>query len=434
MDIYVVQPNDTIYSIATKFGVSVTKLIKDNEIEESLQLVPGQTIVIVYPKQTYIVQDGDTLESIAKAYSVSVLQLLRNNPSLSNRNIYRGEEITISYNTTGKMTTNGFVYPYIDKNILRKTLPSLTYVTIYNYKVIKNGEIISYFDDSETIKISKEYGTIPLLMVTSLSLQGESDIDTANSILSNNEYQQNVVKNIIEIIKTKGYLGINMIFDYMNTNTQYLHKNYITNILNGIEREGYLLFVTINPITQYMSSKFTFENVDYSILSPFVNGITFLQFIWGVNYGPPLPVNSITYARTFINYVINTVPPDTITVGSSLISYDWRLPYIPGKSFANSLTINSALDLARDAGATIQFDDVSQTPYFMYSVVYNGMTEEHIVWSVDARTIAGVVQIISEMRLNGSSLWNLMIYLPQLWLVINSQFEIVKISPETLIK
>jgi LysM repeat protein len=34
MDIYVVQPNDNIYEIAKKFGVSAEKLIQDNELKD----------------------------------------------------------------------------------------------------------------------------------------------------------------------------------------------------------------------------------------------------------------------------------------------------------------------------------------------------------------------------------------------------------------
>ncbi len=434
MDIYVVQPSDTIYSIAAKFGITVTKLIQDNEIETPYNLVSGQTLVIVYPKQTYTVQQGDTLESIASFYGVSIMQLLRNNPFLSNRALYPGEEITISFNTTGKLTTNGFIYPFIDIKTLKKTLPFLTYITIYAYRIILNGEIISYYDDTEAIKISKEYGTLPLLMVTSLSLQGEPDIDIANNILNSIEYQQNVANNIINIIKSKGYAGVNMIFDYMNASTQYQHKNYVSTIKNSIEKEGYLFFVTINPIIQFFNNNLTFEKVDYSIISQLINNMTFLIFIWGVNYGPPLPVNSISNIRTFIDYVTATVPADQVTTGISLISYDWSLPYIPGKSYANSLSINSALNLAYDTGATIQFDDISQTPYFMYNLLVNGSINAHIVWSIDARTIAGLTEIISELGLNGISLWNLMLYTPQLWLVINSQFEILKFSPNTLIQ
>lgn len=57
MDIHVVQPGETIYSIAEKYSVSATRLIQDNGLIEPNNLVVGQTIVIVYPEQVYTVQE-----------------------------------------------------------------------------------------------------------------------------------------------------------------------------------------------------------------------------------------------------------------------------------------------------------------------------------------------------------------------------------------
>jgi spore germination protein YaaH len=62
MDIYVVQPGDTIYSIADRYGVNADQLVKDNELPRPDLLIPGESIVITYPTQTYTVQDGDTIE------------------------------------------------------------------------------------------------------------------------------------------------------------------------------------------------------------------------------------------------------------------------------------------------------------------------------------------------------------------------------------
>lgn len=430
MDLYTVQPNDTIHSISERFGVSVTKLIQDNELEEPNQLVIGQTLVIVYPAQTYTVQSGDTLVSIAETFNISQMQLLRNNPFLSNRSIYPGEVITISYNTSGKFTTNGFIYPYINNEIFIKTLPYLTYITIYNYKATKRGEIISYFDDSEIIRTAKKYATIPLMMLTTLDLQGEPDIDTAYTLLSNMEYQEIFIKNMIQILQEKGYLGINLIFNYMTVSIQSQYENLIQNIKNHFGNEDYLFFVTINPNTKYINNReLTYEEIDYGIISQLVNNLTFLQFIWGVNYQPPEPVSSIDKIRNFTDYIISQIPSDKVSIGYSLISYDWKLPYIPGKSYANALSINSALNIARAEGAKIEFDDISQSTYFTYEIFNYERAEHHIIWSIDARSISALVNLISEKNFNGTSLWNLMFYFPQLWLVVNSQFEIEKLLP-----
>ncbi len=432
MEIYVVQPNDTIYSIAKKYGIAVSKLIRDNAILRPNELVSGQTIVIVYPKQTYIVQEGDTLKSIAATFGVAPMQLLRNNPFLSNSILHPGIEITISYNTSGKTITHGFVYPYINKDTLKKTLPNLTYITIYNYRTVSGGKNISYYDDTDIIRISKEYGTIPLMMLTTLSPQGEPDIETAYSIILNDEYQEVFITDTLKTLKEKNYLGATIIFNYINPSNQNLYENFVTKLSNRLTSEGYVLFITVNTGAKYTDNLLVFEKNDYAGISEITSNIIFLQFIWGINYGPPQPVFSIDALQTFIDFVITTVPPDKVSVGNSLISYDWKLPYIPGKSFANSLSVNSALSLAHDVKATIEFDEVSQSPFFTYSIGNYIQKEDHIVWTIDARSILALVNLILEAKLKGAAFWNLMTYLPQLWLVMNTHFETEKLLADSL--
>lgn len=425
MDIYVVKPNDTIYSIAAKYDVSPRKLIQDNQLDYPNKLIPGQTIVIVYPKQTYIVKQGDTLESVAKENNVSQMQLLKNNPFLSDTPLKPGEVLTISYDTTGIMRTNGYIYPYVDRNIYKKTLPSLTYITIYNYKTNADGDIVSFYDDTEVVQIAKDYGTIPLFMATTLSAQGEPDAEAVYSLLLNETYFNHFVDNSIAIMKQKGYLGLNIVFNYMNPNSLELYSNIVLKLKETLEQNNFLLFITINPNTRFEENQLTFDRIDYSTLNDMAENITFLQFIWGTNYGPPLPVNSVERLKPFLEYITTIMPSDKISIGNSVISYDWPLPYVPGVTYANSLSINSALRLALEEGTVIQFDEPSQSPYFNYS----SNSTQHIVWTVDARSIQALVNLVREYKLEGAGFWNLMIYAAQLWLVIDSQFDIVKLIP-----
>lgn len=424
MDIYVVQPNDKIEDIARQFGVSAEKLIKDNVLKNPDQLVPGQTIVIAYPEQTYMVKDDETLQDISKSFHVPLMQLLRNNPFLSDREPYPGEVITISYNTIGKLATNGFAYPFIGTDILKKTLPSLTYITVYNYKATETGELLYYYDDSNIIQTAKDYGTVPLMMLTSYSLRGEPNPVAAENILSIYEYQEKFINNIIRVVMLKGYLGINFYFDYISIDNIEQHLIFIRNINKNLKSRKLLFFVTLDPNAV---NQLPFESVDSSMIVNYVNNISFLQFIWGINYEPPGPTNSIDEMKAFIDFATTAIPPDKITAGYSLISYNWTLPYIPGLSYANSLSINESLSLAGSTDSTIQFDEDSQAPFFTY--YFYAEQERHIVWTIDARSISALVNLIIESGLDGASFWNVMYYYAQLWLVINSQLQVVKLLP-----
>jgi spore germination protein len=428
MELYVVQQGDSIDTIAERFGITVDKLAYDNGLVYPYNLVIGQTIVIAYPKQSHIVQEGDTLQSIANAYSVSQMQILRNNPYISDRGyLIPGETLVISYNTSRSITVNGFTYPYIRRETLIRILPNLTYLTIFNYSITKTGEIIEYYDDSDVVNTAKEYGVIPLLMLTTLSPQGEPNIEVAYDVLLNEEYQDRSINQFTNIMKQKGYLGLNMVINYLNENSQSLYLNFVQKISERLQQEGLLFFATINYSIQERDNKISVEEVDYSKLSMYVNGLIFLKFVWGTNYGPPSPVSNINNIRAIIDYATSIVSEDKIAVGKPILGYDWQLPYVPNRSFATSMSIDSALSLAYETGAIIQFDEDSQTPYFYYNQIYFGAPVQHIVWFIDARSIDALDNVILEYSLNGSGIWNIMNYYPQLWTILNTKFDTVKL-------
>lgn len=426
MEIYVVQPNDTIYSIARAYNVPVDILIRNNQLDDPENLVPGQTIVIVYPLETYTVKEGDTVSKVASEHNITQMQLLRNNPFIINNRLFPGEDLTIRYNTFGSISTIGYVYPYIDKTILKKTLPDLTYISIYNYRIINEGEIINYGDDSEVIQLAKEYGTIPLMVTTTLSEQGEADVETNYGLLLNETFQDNFINNAINIMKEKGYLGLNTVLNNLNSNALSFCEKMVARFNARLESEGFIFFITVNPNIRYVNNVVYFDRIDYSKLGESVDYLVFLEFIWGTNFGPPLPVNSIFKLRSLVENAITTIDSKKLMVGYSLISYDWALPYVPGISYTNSLSIKDSIRLAQGEGATINFDEVSQSPYFNY---FQSENIEHIVWTVDARSIEALTNLVIEDNLSGAGFWNLMIYTAQLWLVIDSQFEVVKLLP-----
>jgi len=425
MIIHVVQPGETIYSIAESYKVSAISLIQDNGLIAPNELVVGQTIVIVYPEKTYIVQEGDSLIGIADANGVTLMQLLRNNPYLSDREfIYPGETIVISYNENKrKISTNGYAFPFINKDTLRKTLPFLTYLSIFNYRATADGEIIG-IDDTEIIQIAKEYGVAPIMLLSTLTIQGTGSQEVAFSIFYNEELVDRHIDNILNILKAKGYYGINVTFQFINPENRQIYENYIEKLSNRLNNEGYLVFVTLTPKTIFNENEVTFEKIDYSGIGQAANGIMFLSYNWGYSFGPPAAVTSVFMVREFLDYVVTMIPTEKIYVGLPIIGYDWQLPYESGISRANSLTTDAAIALASEVGAVIQYDETSQSPFFEYVDNSSGISKQHIVWFKDARSIDAIVSLVPAYGFQGIGIWNIMYFFSQMWLVINSQYEI----------
>ena len=104
--------------------------------------------------------------------------------------------------------------------------------------------------------------------------------------------------------------------------------------------------------------------------------------------------------------------------------YDWTLPYIKGQSRARSLGNVQAVEQAVQVSAPIRFDAETQSPHYNYW----RERAEHEVWFEDARSIQAKLALAGEYRLRGVSVWNIMRYFPQLWLVLNQLYDIEKLA------
>lgn len=425
MEIYVLQQGDTIDSIAQKFGISAAKLIIDNGIIMPENLIVGQTLVITYPKQVYTIKEGDTLGSIAATYHVTVMQLLRNNPELANRQyIYPGETIVISYNNNkGSSWVVGYTYPFIRDEILRKTLPYLTYQLIFNYRITGDGELIGSDEDTAVIQTAMLYDTGSTLVLTSYSETGEINLEVEYNVLLSQQIQDKIIENLLNILKIKGYNGVNLAFQFINTTNQQLYLNFLSNVSNRLHPEGYSVFLTLNPGLTFNGSEVTFEKINYTDFSKVSDGILFLSYDWATIDRSPIQLSIIT-TGSLLDYIVTQVPLDKIRIGLPTLGYDWQLPYVQGQSKANVLNFDSALALASQMNAVIKYDGNTLSAFFEY---VDNRNRQHIVWFNDARSIDSSLKILQSYGIKGIGIWNVMYYFTQMWLVINTQYQIEKV-------
>ena len=121
MLIHIVEPGETAYGIAARYGVSPVRLLAHNGLSASDTLAVGQALLVLIPAEVYTVQPGDTLYSIAAAADTSVLALVQNNPYLTDADMLRpGEELVLRYTGDKRRSVyiTGYAYPYISRHVL----------------------------------------------------------------------------------------------------------------------------------------------------------------------------------------------------------------------------------------------------------------------------------------------------------------------------
>ncbi|KEH87624.1 LysM peptidoglycan-binding domain-containing protein [Clostridium novyi] len=424
MVIYVVKPGDNIYSIANRYGMSPDKIIRDNEINNVDHLVIGQSLVLLPEDKTYTVVSGDSLYTIARKFNTTVQSILGVNPSITNpESLSVGQVITIpSTRKIGTIEVNGYAYPNINVDVLRKTLPYLTYLSIFNYEVTASGELVD-IPDENLIKEARDVGVAPLMVITNIDKGRNFSSDILNSIFNNEDIKQNLINNIIDKLQSKNYYGLNIDFEYVYPQDRDKYNRFLSEITKTLNDLGYIVNTAVAPKYRANQPGILYESHDYPFHGNTVNHVIIMTYEWGYSYGPPMAVAPINEVSRVLSYAVTEIPSKKILMSIPNYGYDWTLPYMKG-SAARTISNTEAIDLAVRTGSIIKYDEGSASPYFNY---YDNLGRSHVVWFEDARSINEKLMLINRYNLGGVSYWTISKYFPQNWLVLNSLYDVKKV-------
>lgn len=425
MYIHVVQSGETIWGIASYYGVSAQRLVTDNGIRDPEHLVPGQALVVLIPEVTHTVRSGETLQSIAAAYQTTVMALLRNNPVLTNRSaLFAGETLTITFSSTAQYEArvNGYAYPHIDKAVLEYALPFLTYLTIFGYGFRADGSIFPT-DDEGLIQLARLYDTGPVLLLSSVTENGTFSSTQLEAVLADPAAQNVLIQNLLQVMRQKQYVGIDMDFEYIAPTLREEYLAFIQKMTVQMNAEGFFVNVDLAPKTSSTQKGLLYEAHDYGSLGAAANTVFLMTYEWGHTNGPPMPVAPLNRVEEVVRYALTEIPSNKIMMGIPNYGYVWRLPYQKGVP-AHSIGNVQAVEIALQYGASISFDEEAQSSYFCFS---DEMGIPHVVWFEDARSIQKKLRLAEQNYLRGVGYWNLMRPFPQNWAVLNMIFKVVKV-------
>ncbi len=425
MLIHIVKSGDTLWSIARRYGVSVSRIQSDNGIGPNQTLVVGQAIIITLPAVTHTVRSGDTISGIAASHGMTSLELIQNNPELIyNRTIRPGQQLAISFRG-GKIrdiSIKGYAYPHIQRQTLLRALPYLTYLAIFSYGFKESGQLIVP-DDASLISSAYSFRAAPIMVMTGIDESGTFSTEHISNFLNDSQLQDTVLDNAITAMLDKGYLGLDVDFEYISPDDAKAYIEFLEKASSRLSASGLTLNVDLAPKTYAAQPGLLYEAHDYPAIGAIADTVLLMTYEWGYTYGPPMAVAPLNQVRQVVEYAVSEIPADKILMGVPNYGYDWTLPYEQGVSRAESLGNQTAVARAAAYGAEIMFDEAAQSPYYEY--YRNG--QRHIVWFEDVRSIQAKLALTDEYGLLGVGYWNIMRPFNQNWAYISAKYNVRKI-------
>lgn len=283
MLIHIVKVGDTLYRIALLYHVSVSRIISDNGLLYPYTLVTGQSLIITQPAVTHTVSAGDSPYSIAVRYDITVQELYQNNPELADRTpLYPNQILIISFEGKKErdISINGYAYPHVNRYVLRRTLPYLSYLSIFSYGVTQEGGLLQP-DDEDLIRYARTYQAEPVLVLTSIDESGTFSTENTKRLLTDLDFQNKVLKNLIEIMLQKGYRGMDSDFEYIPAEESEAYVAFLENAHRQLSQVGLFLHCALAPKTSSEQAGLLYAGHRYHEIGAAADRVLLMTYEWG---------------------------------------------------------------------------------------------------------------------------------------------------------
>lgn len=484
LEIYVIRPGDTLFTIARRFGVSLNSLINVNQLVNPAELIIGQAILIPTPQPEplqYRVIPGDTLSQIAQTFNTTVAAIVQANQISDPNQIQVGAVLTIpgwsqasytvragdtlyriaadfgtSINLIAKVNqisdpsrifpgqtliipqpisappktvieTMGYFH-FTNLNGLARSLsaisPYVTYGGLFQYPISAAGTITAPPNTQQAVNILNNNNVRPLLVLTNWGPDG-FEPDLARTIMGDPAVKARTIENTLQLLNGYGFAGVNVDFENMYPEDRSLYTGFVRDLRDALRPRGYLISLAVPPKAADLPSSAWVGTFDYRALGELVDFIFLMTYEWGWIGGPPMAIAPINQVRRTLDYAVTQIPRNKILQGVPFYGYNWQLPDTP-ENLAIPVNLVEVYPLAYRFRANINYDLTAQAPWFRYT---DASGANHEVWFEDLRSIDVKYDTTIEYNLRGVGWWSYInepYGFPQNWLLMDEKFSVRK--------
>lgn len=419
--IHIVKPGETLWKIAQSYGVTIQQIVQKNKMANPNNIFPGLILVIPAPQHT--VQIGETLSRIASRYGVSIQTLIKVNNISSPNLIYPGMVLIIPQKDRPLIEVNGYTYQMGAGGapVIEEVGEHLTYMSPFAYLIKEDGSL-QEIADTPLVQAAYSEKVVPMMAITNFTYSSLGH-NLAHEVLSTSSIRETLLTNILNIMREKGYRGLNIDFENVLPEDRELYNNFLQLAVDRLHPEGYFVSSALAPKTGPGQQGLLYTAHDYPAHGRILDFVVLMTYEWGYRLGPPRAISPINLIKDVVDYAVSVMPRNKIFFGFQIYARDWILPHVQGQE-AETFDMQEAISRAVKYGASIQYDTLAQSPFFRY-------TDEsgvgHEVWFEDARSAQAKFEMVKNYRLRGISYWALGYPYPQNWVLLEDNFTVKKL-------
>ena len=420
MSVHTVVSGDNLWRLSLAYAVPISTIKTMNGLISD-RLVPGLNLYIPdqdLPERFYQLKQGDTFWNLSQQYKASVQEIVAANPTLNPTALPVGARIRIPTVQKYQMETLIFFdaiegSPYLET--LNKLANFITYLAIFTYSFTPMGELIMVNDDL-ILQTTKQLNIKPLLVISNYDVQTFS-AELADIVLQSKERRRTLVKNLVTIVKEKGYAGVSVDFEFVPPDRRKDFTAFLQELKKGLG--DLTLQLNAHAKSSDMPTNRLVGFLDYRAVGEVVDIVSVMTIDYGYAIGPPAPIAPVWWVEEMLMYATGQINRRKVMMAMSLYGYDWAMPT---QQPAEMIPVLNAQNRAISGWLPIQYDQTAQAPTYSYNL----LDKEHIVWFEDIESMKAKYKQMQAYDLLGATYWRLRFPFPQNWAYVEKNMRVIK--------
>jgi len=207
-------------------------------------------------------------------------------------------------------------------------------------------------------------GVVPMMSITNFTRTTRGE-NLASIILNSPRLVENLLVNIIQVMREKGYRGLNIDFENVLPADREAYNNLLQLAVTRLHAEGYFVSTALAPKVSATQTGLLFEAHDYEAHGRIADFVILMTYEWGYRKGPPQAVSPLNQIRRVLDYAVTVIPRDKIFFGFQIYARDWLVPHVSGQE-AETFSMQEAMARAVKYGSIIKYDTIAKSPFFRY--------------------------------------------------------------------
>ncbi len=269
------------------------------------------------------------------------------------------------------------------------------------YNIGSNGAVRSAVPTQDTATATatmtklRQLG-VPLMPSVSNMVGGDFSYDAVAPVIHDPATMRRNISSITQLAVSQNYAGIDLDYEELQAGDRAAFTTFVQQLADSLHAAHKTLSVALFAKVDDAGDDPRNVAQDYAAIGAAADEVRLMTYDYHWETSPPGPVAPASWVHDVLAYATTQIPPQKLVVGLDQAGYDWV------GDQGTTISYSQAMSLASSHGVAVQWDPLSQSPWFRYTDP-NGT--QHEVWFENAASGAAKRAVADSFGVHSVFLW-----------------------------